>query len=62
MDLAGPDRTRTVSSTVSVPGHKGKGLLIPIAVVAVLLAAAFQVRLLLGRASALATGDADPPD
>jgi hypothetical protein len=62
VDLAGPDRTRSVSKTVAVPGRKGVGLLVPIAIVVVLLAGALQVRGLVGRASALASADAEGSD
>ena len=62
VDLASPDRTRSVSRTVAVPGRKGVGFLVPIAIVVVLLAAALQVRSLVGRASALAGASEDEPD
>lgn len=53
VELSSPARTQTVSRSVSVPGHRGPGLLVPIAVVLVLVASSLQVRSLLGRAGAL---------
>ena len=61
VNLASPDHTRTVSRTVAAPGHGGLGLVAPVAVALVLLAAALQVRVLLGRAAALA-GLAEPAE
>jgi hypothetical protein len=49
VELAGPDGTRTVSRTVSTPTKTSPGLLVPLAVVLVLVAASLQIRAFLRR-------------
>ena len=60
VELSSPARTQTVSRSVSVPGRRGPGLLVPAAVVLVLVASSLQVRSLLGRAGSLRATGHDP--
>lgn len=49
VELAGPDSTRTVATTVATPTRTGPGLVVPLAVVLVLVAGSLQIRALLAR-------------
>jgi hypothetical protein len=60
VELADPDTTRTVARTVATPGRVRPGLLVPMAVVLVLVAASLQIRAFFRR-TAPATGDTGPP-
>lgn len=61
VEVAGPDTTRTVRRTVVTPGTERPGLLVPIAVVLVLVAASLQIRAFLHRTAPATVRVGGPP-
>lgn len=61
VEIAGPDTTRTVRRTVVTPGTERPGLLVPIAVVLVLVAASLQIRAFLRRTAPATVRVGGPP-
>jgi hypothetical protein len=55
VELTAPDGTRTVSRTVSTPTKTSPGVLVPLAVVLVLVAASLQIRAFLRRTAPAAS-------